>query len=305
MTTTPSKPHPGLIAMFPRLLWRTAQEFFTDSVSRLGAALAFYTTIAVAPMLVLSIALAGFFFDSKDAARDRVLREIEHLAGAQAGAAVEAVQSPEKKPGGRFATITSAATLLFGAFGVFHHLQDALNAIWHVPPPKQMHWARVVLKRLFSVTMVLVTGFLLLVSLLASAFLGWVSEHTIGQLRLHPLVLQGVDILLSTTVITLLLAVIFRLLPDTRVRWRHVWLGAAFTAVFFTIGKAALGVYLAQASVASAYGAAGSLIILLLWCYYAAQIIFFGAEFTRVTDLSDGGRDFSKLERPVRRDLAL
>ncbi len=291
--------------MFPRLLWRTVQEFFADSVTRLGAALAFYTTIAVAPMLVLSIALAGFFFDNKDTARLRVLEEIENLAGAQAGAAIEAVQSPEHKPGGRFATLVSAGTLLFGAFGVFYHLQDALNTIWHVPPPKKMHWARVVLKRLFSITMVLVTGFLLLVSLLFSALLGWVSEHTIRQLTLHPLLLQGVDLLLSTTVVTLLLAVIFRLLPDTRVRWRHVWLGAAFTAVFFTVGKAALGVYLANVSVASAYGAAGSLIILLLWCYYAAQIIFFGAEFTRVTDLSDGGRDFSKLDRPVQRDLSI
>jgi membrane protein len=234
-----------------------------------------------------------------------VLGEIEHLAGAQAGAAIEAVQSPEKKEGGRFATLISGVTLLFGAFGVFHHLQDALNVIWHVPPPKKMHWMRTVLKRLFSITMVLVTGFLLLVSLLASAFLGWVSEHTLGRLSLHPLVFQAVDLVLSITVITLLLAVIFRLLPDTRVRWRHVWLGAIFTAVFFTVGKAALGVYLANAGVASAYGAAGSLIILLLWCYYAAQIIFFGAEFTRVTDLSEGGRNFSKLERPVQRDLSL
>jgi membrane protein len=304
MSRTADSP-PGFTSLFPRLLWRTIREFYSDSVSRLGAALAFYTTIAVAPMLVLTIALAGFFFDSKDTARNHVLGEIEHLAGKQAGAAIEAVQSPEKKPGGQLATFISSFTLLFGAFGVFHHLQDALNVIWHVPPPQKMHWLRTLLKRLFSITMVLVTGFLLLVSLIASAFLGWVSEHTLGRLSLHPLVLQAVDLVLSTSVITLLLAMIFRLLPDTRVRWRHVWLGAVFTAVFFTVGKAALGVYLANASVASAYGAAGSLIILLLWCYYAAQIIFFGAEFTRVTDLSDGGRDFSKVDRPVRRDLSL
>lgn len=304
MTTPPAR-HTSTATMLPRLLWRTVREFYGDSVTRLGAALAFYTTIAVAPMLLLSIAFAGFFFENKDDARERVLGEIEHLAGTHASAAIGAVQSPEQKPDGRFATLISAGTLLFGAFGVFYHLQDALNTIWHVPPPKKMHWARTLLKRLFSIAMVLATGFLLLVSLLASAFLSWVSEHTIRQLNLHPLVLQGVDLFLSTTMITLLLAVIFRLLPDTRVRWRHVWLGAIFTAVFFTVGKAALGVYLANASLASAYGAAGSLIVLLLWCYYAAQIIFFGAEFTRVTDLSDGGRDFSKLDKPVKRDLAL
>jgi membrane protein len=288
-----------------RLLWRTLNAFLDDNVTRLGAALAFYTTIAVAPMLVLTVAIAGFFFDNKDAARNRVLGEIEHLAGAQASAAVEAVESPAKNPAGRVATLISAGTLIFGAFGVFYHLQDALNTIWHVPPPKSINWWLTLRKRLFSLAMVLVTGFLLLVSLVASALLSWLSDHTISRLSMPPLVLQSVNVVLSLAVITLLLAVIFRLLPDTRVRWRNVWLGAGFTAVLFTVGKTALGVYLANASVASAYGAAGSLIILLLWCYYAAQIIFFGAEFTHVTEMSDGGRDFSKLDRPVPRDLSI
>ncbi|MET0262166.1 MAG: YihY/virulence factor BrkB family protein [Rariglobus sp.] len=302
---TAGKPDPIFIRRFPRLLWRTVQVFFSDSVTRLGAALAFYTTVAVAPMLVLTIAVAGFFFDSKDAARERILDEIENLAGEQAGAAIEAVQNPANAEAGRIATTISAGTLLFGAFGVFYHLQDALNAIWHVPPPKEINWWRTLRKRLFSLAMVLVTGFLLLVSLIASAFLSWLSANTVARLGLPPLVLQIVNLVFSLGMITLLFAVIFRLLPDTRVRWRHVWLGATFTAVLFTIGKTGLGFYLANASLASAYGAAGSLIVLLLWCYYAAQIIFFGAEFTRVTDLSDGGRDFSHLDRPVRRNLSL
>ncbi len=298
-------PDPFFVRRFPRLLWRTVKAFFTDNVSRLGAALAFYTTVAVAPLLVLAIAVAGFFFDNQDAARDRVLIEVEHLAGPQAGAAIEAVQNPANNSAGRIATLISAGTLLFGAFGVFHHLQEALNDIWHVPAPKETNLWRTVRKRLFSVAMVLVTGFLLLVSLIASACLSWLSAHTVARLQLPPLVLQSLNLVLSLALVTLLFAVIFRLLPDTRVRWRHVWLGSAFTAVLFTIGKTALGFYLANASVASAYGAAGSLIVLLLWCYYAAQIIFFGAEFTRITDLSDGGRDFSALDRPVRRNLSL
>lgn len=297
--------HPLFIRRFPRLLWRTLSEFSTDNVSRLGAALAFYTTIAIAPMLVLTIAIAGFFFDSKDVARTRVLGEIENLAGAQASAAVKAVESPTDNHAGRIATIISAVTLLFGAFGVFFHLQDALNTIWHVPPPKEINWWRTLRKRLFSMAMVLVTGFLLLVSLIASALLSWLSENTIARLSIPPLALHTVNIMLSLAVITLLLAVIFRLLPDTRVRWRHVWLGSVFTALLFTVGKTALGIYLANASIASAYGAAGSVIIMLLWCYYAAQIIFFGAEFTRVTDLSEGGCDFSKIERAVPRDLSI
>ncbi|CAM2966398.1 YihY/virulence factor BrkB family protein [Rariglobus hedericola] len=296
---------PFFIRRFPLLLWRTVKVFFSDNVSRLGAALAFYTTVAIAPMLVLAIALAGFFFDSKDAARERVLMEIENLAGEQASTAIEAVQSPANNSAGRIATIISAGTLLFGAFGVFYHLQDALNTIWHVPPPKETSMWRTLRKRLFSIAMVLVTGFLLLVSLIASAFLSWLSANTVARLSLPPLALQLVNIVLSLGMVTILFAVIFRLLPDTRVRWRHVWLGSVFTAVLFTAGKTGLGFYLANASVASAYGAAGSLIVLLLWCYYAAQIIFFGAEFTRVTDLSDGGRDFSDLDRPVRRNLSL
>jgi membrane protein len=289
----------------PLLLWRTLGEFINDNVSRLGAALAFYTTIAIAPMLVLTIALAGFFFDNEDVARTRVMGEIENLAGSQASAAVNSVESPAAKPGGLFATAVSAVTLVFGAFGVFYHLQDALNTIWHVPPPKGANWWRTALKRLFSFAMVLVTGFLLLVSLIVSALLSWLGEHTISRLSMPPLVIQAVNLALSLGVITLLLAVVFRLLPDTRVLWRHVWVGSAFTAVLFTLGKTALGIYLANASAASAYGAAGSVIVLLLWCYYAAQIVFFGAEFTRVSELSRGGRDFSKMEKPVQRDLSL
>lgn len=304
MTSSPDQPT-VCIRQIPHLLWHTLRAFFSDSVTRLGAALAFYTTIAVAPMLVLTIALAGVFFDSEDAARKRVLGEIENLAGEQAGEALQSVKRPDQEAGGRGATVISAATLVFGAFGVFYHLQDALNVIWHVPPPKKMNIWRTLLKRLFSMAMVMATGFLLLASLVVSALLSWVSEHTIGRLNLPAMMLRTIDLLLSTGMIAVLLAVIFRMLPDTRVRWRHVWLGAGFTAVLFTVGKTALGLYLANASVASSYGAAGSVIVLLLWCYYMAQIIFFGAEFTRVTDLSNGGRDFSKLDRPVGRDLSL
>jgi membrane protein len=299
-----SKPAP-YYTRFPRLLWRALRAFFSDDVSRLGAALAFYTTVAVAPLLVLTLVVAGFFFGGEDAARERVLGEIENLAGRQAGAAISAVQSPADTTAGRAAAVVGTITLLFGAFGVFYHLQGALNAIWHVPPPKEINWWRTVLKRLFSMAMVLATGFLLLVSLIASAFLSWLSETAFERLELPPLFLQAVNLILSLGMITVLLAVIFRLLPDTRVSWRHVWLGAALTAGLFTVGKTVLGFYLARADVGSAYGAASSIIVLLLWCYYAAQIIFFGAEFTRITHLSDGGRDFSKLDRPVRRDMSL
>lgn len=283
-----------------RILARTGRAYFDDNITRLGAALAFYTTVAVAPLLVLAVAVAGFFFEETDA-REKVIREIASLAGSQAGKAietVEAVQSPKDATAGTTTTAVGLATLLFGAFGVFHHLQDALNSIWRVKPPVSKGWWSFVRPRLFSFATVIGTGFLLLVSLVASAMLSWLSAQAFARFELPTLVLQSVNNLLSFGMLTFLFAMVFKLLPDTPIRWRNVWLGAVVTAFLFTLGKSLLGLYLGRASVTSGYGAARSLIVLLLWCYYAAQIVFLGAEFTRVTALSKGGRDFSALEEP-------
>jgi membrane protein len=288
------RPH-SFVRRTGRILLRTARAFIEDNVSRLGAALAFYTTIAVAPLLVLTIAVAGIFFE-ESAAREKVIGEIEALAGRQAGAAVAAVQSPATSSQGSWATALGLVTLLFGAFGVFYHLQDALNSIWRVRPEPTVGWRAIVRQRLCSLATVFATGFLLLVSLIASAALSWIGSQAVLRFGLPVLALQIVNNGLSFAVITFLFAVMFRLLPDTHVPWRHVWLGAVATALLFTIGKSALGLYLARATVTSAYGAAGSVVVLLLWCYYAGQIVFLGAEFTRVTALSDGGRDFAPLE---------
>jgi membrane protein len=282
------------------ILVETLKAFVRDNVSRLGAALAFYTTIAVAPLLVLAIAVAGFFFEDHDA-RQRVIGEIETLVGHQAGAAVAAVESPAWSREGVWATTLGGVTLLFGAFGVFYHLQDALNSIWRVETPAHLGWRAVLKQRLFSMATVMATGFLLLVSLIASAVLSWISAQTITRFGLPTLTLQIANNTLSFLAITFLFAVVFKLLPDKHVRWRHVWLGSLVTALLFTAGKSALGLYLGRASVTSGYGASASLVVLLLWCYYASQIVFLGAEFTRVTSLSDGGRDFSALQREEKR----
>lgn len=282
------------------ILGRTGKAFFDDDISRLGAALAFYTTVAVAPLLVLAVAVAGFFFE-KTEAREKVISEIAALAGTHAGeaiASVQAVQSPTTATAGTTTTVIGVATLLFGAFGVFQHLQDALNSIWRVKPAPTTGWRAAVRRRLFSFATVIGTGFLLLVSLVASAVLSWLSAQAFARMHLSTLTLQTVNNLLSFSMLTFLFAMIFKLLPDTPVRWRNVWLGAIVTAFLFTVGKSVLGLYLGRASVTSGYGAARSLIVLLLWCYYAAQIVFLGAEFTRVTALSHGGRDFSALEEP-------
>lgn len=285
---------PSFLRRTARILGRTGRAFFADSVSRLGAALAFYTTLAVAPLLVIAIAFAGVFFEQGEA-RERIIGEIELLAGPQAGEAIDAIQDPTVSTTGSIATLVGVLTLIFGALGVFHHLQGALNSIWRVPPVVGEGWREFLKARLFSLTAVMITGFLLLVSLVASATISWLGAQTIARFTLPVMALQVLNNTLSFVIVTLLFALIFKLLPDVRIAWKHVWLGAMVTALLFTVGKSVLGLYLGHARVMSAYGAASSLMALLLWCYYAGQIVFLGAVFTRVTSLSNGGRDFSAL----------
>jgi len=288
---------PSHLSRISQIVTKTLHAFYNDNVTRLGAALAFYTTVAIAPLMVLAIAVAGVLFD-EDTARQRVLGEIQNLAGTPASTALATVQNPAATSTGLIATTLSSFTLLFGALGVFNHLQDALNSIWRVKAPQGKGWWWWIKRRLFSLATVLVTGFLLLVSLIASASLSWLGARTFGRFELPVLLMQLANLVLSFGVVTLLFALLFRLLPDRPIPWRHVWLGAAVTAFLFTAGKTFLGMYLGRATLTSAYGAAGSLVILLLWSYYAAQIVFLGAEFTRVATLSRGGRDFSPLDAP-------
>lgn len=287
----------GIFRRSGRILAKTIHAFAMDNITRLGAALAFYTTVAVAPLLVLTISMAGTVF-GKDDARQQVIWEIERLAGPQASAAVAAVNSPDATRG-VVATLLGLGTMIFGILGVFNQLQDALNAIWRVPPKPAEGWWDFLKGRLFSLATVIMTGFLLLVSLVASAMLSWFGAQTADRLDLPVFALELVNNIISFVVVTGLFALVFRLLPDTTVKMKHVWIGAGVTALLFTIGKTVLGYYLGRASLTSAYGAAGSLLVLLLWCYYAAQIVFFGAEFTRVTALTNGGRDFTPFKDPV------
>lgn len=289
---------PSLVRRMGRILARTGQAFFADNVSRLGAALAFYITVAVAPLIVLTLAVAGIIFQD-ESARDTVLGEMNRLMGANTAAVVTSVKPPTQSRNGVLATTVGVATLLFGAFGVFSHLQEALNAIWRAAPRHDKGLWPLIRHRLFSMATVLMTGFLLLVSLVLSAMLSWFGAQWVGRLPAPPWVLQTVNLSLAFLLTTALFALIFKLLPDAKMKWRHVWLGAAVTSVLFSIGKWALGLYLARGTVTSAYGAASSAIALLIWCYYAAQIVFLGAEFTRITSRSDGGRDFSRLDQPA------
>ena len=265
------------------LLKQTASEWIEDDAPSLGAALAYYTVFSLAPLMTIAIAIAGFFF-GKEAAQGQIFDELRVLLGEEGGKAVEEmVQSASAQPtAGLIATIISVAMLLFGASGVFGQLQASLNAMWGVKPKPGRGVLGLIKDRLLSFGFTLVVGFLLLVSLLLTAGIALMAGWIEGLMPGSETLAQILNIVLSLAIITLLFAMIFKFLPDAKIAWRDVWIGAFLTAVLFTIGKFALGIYLGKSGVASSYGAAGSLIVLLLWVYYSSQILFFGAEFTQV-----------------------
>jgi membrane protein len=265
------------------LLKQTASEWMEDDAPSLGAALAYYTVFSLAPLMTIAIAIAGFFF-GKEAAQGQIFDELRVLLGEEGGKAVEEmVQSASAQPtAGVVATIISVIILLFGASGVFGQLQASLNKMWGVKPKPGRGVLGMIQDRLLSFGFTLVVGFLLLVSLLLTAGIALVADWLGGLMPGSETLAQILNLVLSLAMITLLFAMIFKFLPDAKIAWRDVWIGAFLTAVLFTIGKFALGIYLGKSGVASSYGAAGSLIVLLLWVYYSSQILFFGAEFTQV-----------------------
>jgi membrane protein len=265
------------------LLKQTASEWMEDDAPTLGAALAYYTVFSLAPLMTIAIAIAGFFF-GKEAAQGQIFDELRVLLGEEGGKAVEEmVQSASAQPtAGIVATIISVIILLFGASGVFGQLQASLNTMWGVKPKPGRGVLGMIKDRLLSFGFTLVVGFLLLVSLLLTAGIALVADWIGGLMPGSETLAQILNIGLSLAMITLLFAMIFKFLPDAKIAWRDVWIGAFLTALLFTIGKFALGLYIGKSGVASSYGAAGSLIVLLLWVYYSSQILFFGAEFTQV-----------------------
>ena len=266
-----------------RDMWSIVKEAGSESVAdrvpRLGAALAFYTTFALAPLLIIVVAIAGLVF-GREAAEGRLLSEMRSLVGDEGADALQALVAAAGQPGaGVFASVVGGLVLLFGAVGLFVELQDALNTIWKVEPkPGRAVWV-IVRGRFLSFSLVLGSAFLLLVSLVVSAAMSAMSGLFVGaQSSLIPHIIQWI---VSFGVITGLFAMIYRLLPDAEIAWRDVWFGAAVTSVLFTAGKSLIGLYLGQTATTSVYGAAASFVVLLLWNYYTAQIFLFGAELTK------------------------
>jgi membrane protein len=236
----------------------------------------------LAPGLIVIIALAALLL-GQQAAQGQIINQVQDLIGFAGAQAIQAaIESARSAGGSLVATSLGVVTLLFGLWGVFGELQDALNTIWGVTARPWRGVIGAIKDRFWSFAMVVGIGFLLLVSLAASAWLAAVGKFFAQVSPLPVAVMETANALLSFVTITLMFAVIYKLLPDVRITWRDVWVGAAVTALLFTIGKSLIGLYLGRSTVASVYGAAGSLIVILLWIYYSAQVVFFGAEFTKV-----------------------
>jgi membrane protein len=272
------------------MIKETMRRWRDDDVPRMAAALSYYTTFSLAPLLMLAIAVAGFVF-GEEAARGQIMWQISGLVGAESARAIQSmIEAADRPAAGTLATIVGIVTLFLGASGVFGELRRGLNDVWDVEDDEGglTHLIRQ-RARLFG--MVLGITFLLMVSLLISAAISAFGKLlSDGLLPLPEAFFHFLDVAISFGLITLLFAALYRFLPRTRVDWRDTWIGAATTSFLFVAGKTLLGLYLGKSSVASSYGAAGSVLIVLLWVYYSGIIFYSGAEFTRVFADRHGSR---------------
>lgn len=256
-------------------------QWFNDRASSKGAALAFYTLFSLAPVLVMVLAIAGAIFGD-EAARGAIFQEMNGLVGPAGAEAIQLLLANARNPkAGTIASLAALVLLAIGATTVFGELKDSLDEIWRVPPTQQSGIIAFIRTRLLSFGLILVLAFLLLVSLSVNAALGAVQKYLGGIWSDAATILLPISSAVSFAVIASLFAAIYKLLPQTRLPWRDVWVGAIVTAGLFVIGKSLIGAYLGNSDVVTSYGAASSVIALLLWIYYSAQIFFFGAELTR------------------------
>jgi len=273
------------------LLGETLSEWREDKAPRLAAALAYYGAFSLAPLLIVVISIAGFVVGDSQQVRDQVVGQVGYAAGPQTAQVVATlIKNAPAGAGGILAGAIGVAMLLLGATGVFGQLKDALNTIWEVKGERRKGTWGLIRARFLSFTMVVGMSLLLLVSLVISAGISFVNAYFDRLLGDWAVTVQLLDVAVSLAVVTLVFAAIFKIIPDARIAWRDVWAGASITAVLFTIGKEILSLYLARIATSSAYGAAGSLVCILAWLYYSAQILFLGAEFTQVYARRRGSR---------------
>jgi membrane protein len=265
-------------------------EWIDDNAPSRAASLSYYTVFSLAPLLLIAVAIAGLVF-GKDAVTGELGRQLQGLLGTSGAKAIEDMMASASHTGsGVFASVAGVVLLVLGSTGAFVELQDTLNAMWDVDKQKTSGLWAFLRARLLSFAMVGVIAFLLLVSLVVSAGLSALGHFAEQKLPGGEVLFQSLNFLVSLGVISVLFAAIFKVLPDVEIAWGDVWLGAAVTSLLFVIGKLLIGLYIGKASVASSYGAAGSFAVLLIWVYYSAMILFFGAEFTQVYSRSHGTR---------------
>jgi membrane protein len=276
----------------------TVSDWITHNASSLGAALAFYTLFSIAPILVIAMAVAGSVF-GPNVAETRVLGEMRELLGDAGANAVQGLLASAHQSGLKgFAAAIGIVTLLVGATSVFGELQNTLDYIWKSPKKTSVAWWRILRSRVLSVGLILGVGFLLMVSLIVSAALAALGAWLGTFLMQWSVILPALDLVLSLGLTTVLFAVIYKYVPREDIAWGDVWIGGLVTACLFTVGKLLIGLYLGRSSLSSAYGAAGSIMVLLLWIYYSAQIFLLGAEFTHVFTYALGSRS-ARRGRPV------
>lgn len=283
-------------------VWRifrgAVYEWNEDKVPRMAAAIAFYTLFALTPIMIVAMAIGSTIFDEERVRRE-VLDQVDFLVGNEGTAAIRLLleNAPEQQST-PLATAAGLATLFFAATGVFVELKDALNTIWEVRPKPGLGIIEMIRDRLLSFAMVVVIGFLLLVSLITSAMLAALGREVASYFPQHVYLWAASDFVISVAVITLLFALIYHVLPDAKVHWKNVWLGATVTALLFVVGKMLFGWYLGHSTIGSSYGAAGSLVIVVLWTYYSSLILLFGAEVSFVA-AQDAGEQVVPEEKAV------
>jgi membrane protein len=275
----------------PSLLKQTASEWLDDNAPSRAASLSYYTIFSIAPLLLIAVAVAGVVF-GRTAVHGEVSAQLQSLLGSGSAQAIEEMMASASKVGsGVVASIIGVVLLGLGACGAFVELQDTLNEMWGVDKKETSGVFGFIRARLLSFAMIGVIAFLLLVSLVVSAGLAAAGAFAKDRLPAGEALFHAVNFVVSFGVITFLFAAIFKILPDAKVPWRDVWFGAAVTSLLFVIGKLVIGLYLGKSSTASSYGAAGSFAVLLIWIYYSAMIVFFGAEFTQVFARARGTLD--------------
>jgi len=273
-----------------KILIGSFNGFINDKCLKLCAALSYYTLFSIAPLLLILIYIAGKVY-GQEAFQGRVFEEIHGFIGADAAAQVqEIIQNAAIKGSSPWAIIVGAITLFVGATGVFMEIQDSINQIWRVKAKPQKGWLKMIINRLLSFSMIATLGFLLIVSLVINGVVTALSDRLMLYFKdITVLLVNGFNIALTFIIITILLAIIFKFLPDVKIKWKHVRAGAIFTALLFMLGRYAISLYIEKIGPGSTYGAAGSIIVILVWIYYTAAILYFGAEFTQVYTEKHGG----------------